>query len=103
MQQRHVGLTTMVARSQPRIVDQRSEERREGVVESALIHFRGDTYHVPVCNISSRGTMIESDIAPRIGESVLVCFDGCTPVHAFVRWIREGRIGLNFGHEILLG
>ncbi len=103
MQQTHIDLTKMTVRHAPRLVDQRSEERHEGLVESALLHFRGGAYQVPVVNISSRGTMIKSDLTPCIGESVLVRFDGCTPVHAFVRWFKEGRIGLNFGHEIVLG
>ena len=58
---------------------------------------------VPVVNISSRGTMIESDIAPRLGESVIIRFDGCSPIHAFVRWARDGRVGLNFGCELMIG
>ena len=83
--------------------DRRLEERHEGIVESALVHFRGRPYRVPVLNISTRGTMIESDIEPRLGETVLVEFDECSRIHAFVRWAREGRIGLNFGHEMVLG
>jgi hypothetical protein len=49
--------------------DRRGEERVEGLVDSALLHFRGKPYRVPVINI---------------------------------RWNREGRIGLNFGHELVL-
>jgi len=84
-------------------VDRRSEERHEGLVENATIWFRGAAHNVPVLNISSRGTMVESDIAPRLGETVLVEFPECSRIHAFVRWARDGRIGLNFGHEILIG
>jgi len=83
--------------------DRRLEDRYEGLVESALVHFRGRPYRVPVVNISTRGTMIESDLEPRLGEPVLIEFDECSRIHAFVRWAREGRIGLNFGHEIVLG
>ena len=83
--------------------DRRGEDRREGLIDTALLHFRGKPYRVPVINISSRGSMIESDIAPRLGESVVIRFDGCSPMHAFVRWVRDGRIGLNFGHELVLG
>jgi hypothetical protein len=83
--------------------DRRGEDRREGVVETALLHFRGRPYRVPVLNISSRGAMVESPLEPRLGEPVLVEFDQCSRIHAFVRWNREGRIGLNFGHEIVLG
>ena len=104
MQQRAFRLAAnLIPRQQPRIVDQRSEERYVDLVESATLTFRGAEIGVPVVNISSRGTMIEADIQPCIGESVLIRFDGCTPVHAFVRWIRDGHIGLNFGHEIVLG
>lgn len=84
-------------------LEKRSEERYEGLVESAVLHFRGAPHPVPVVNISTRGTMIESAIQPRLGESVVIVFDGYSPMHAFVRWCREGRIGLNFGGEIVLG
>jgi len=83
--------------------ERRSEPRFEGLAERAALTFRGNAHIVPVVNISSRGTMIESDLEPRLGESVLIRFEGCTPIHAFVRWSREGRIGLNFGCELTLG
>lgn len=83
-------------------IEQRSEERHAGLVDNAKIFFRGAEYRVPVVNISSRGTMIETDLQPRLGETVLVEFEGCSRIHAFVRWSRDGRIGLNFGHELVL-
>jgi hypothetical protein len=84
-------------------VERRSEPRFEGMVEQAVLSFRGEELSVPVINISSRGTMVESDIAPRLGESVKIRFDGCSPIYAFVRWAREGRVGLKFGCEMILG
>lgn len=93
----------LIARTQPRLIDERSEERRSDIVERAIILFRAQEYLVPVLNISSRGTMIQSDIAPHIGETITICFENCTRIHAFVRWVREGQVGLNFGHEIVLG
>lgn len=93
----------LIPRTQHRIADQRSEERLEDVVDRAIITFRGQEYLVPVMNISARGTMIECDIMPRIGEAMIVQFENCTKIHGFVRWIREGRLGINFGHEIILG
>jgi PilZ domain len=88
---------------QPPYVEQRSEPRFEGLVERAALSFRGADHIVPVINISSRGTMIESTLEPRLGESVKIRFEGCSPIYAFVRWAREGRIGLNFGCELILG
>src|ERR687886_2237825 len=83
--------------------DRRSEPRHEGLIDEATLWFRGAPHLVPVLNISSRGTMVESEIEPRLGETVLVQFPQCSRIHAFVRWSRGGRIGLNFGHEILIG
>ena len=93
----------LIPRVQRRLLDQRSEERHSGLVDRAVIVFRGQEYIVPVINISSRGTMIECDILPRIGETIIVRFEHCSPIQAFVRWVRDGRLGLNFGHEIILG
>ncbi len=89
--------------SEPRVVDQRCEPRLEDVVNRAMILFREQEYLVPVVNISSRGTMVQCDITPRVGETIFIQFENCTRIHGFVRWVREGRIGLNFGHEIILG
>ena len=84
-------------------VERRVEPRYEGLVEEALLSFRGRDHRVPVVNISSRGTQVESNIEPRLGESVKITFEGCSPIYAFVRWAREGRIGLRFGCEMILG
>ncbi|MGF1550735.1 MAG: hypothetical protein ACFBQW_09475 [Sphingomonadaceae bacterium] len=39
---------------------------------------------------------------PRIGENVTIEFEGCSRIVAYVRWVKQGRVGLNFGHEIVL-
>lgn len=83
--------------------ERRSEPRRPCRIDHATLVFRSQVHVVPVVNISSRGTMIESDLEPRLGESVTIRFAGCSPIYAFVRWTREGRIGLNFGCEMILG
>ena len=87
----------------PAFVEKRSEPRHEGLVEHATLCFRTRDFRVPVINISSRGALIESDLVPRLGESVTIRFDGCSPVYAFVRWTRDGRLGLNFGCELIIG
>ena len=102
MLQRGFGSGASAAARAP-CAEQRSEERHEGLVARGTLYFRGEEHPVPVINISSRGTMIECAVLPRLGESVVIRFDGCSPMHAFVRWSRDGRIGLNFGGEIVLG
>lgn len=83
-------------------IEQRSEERYSDVVERAVITFRGQDYPVTVVNISARGTQIEADIQPRMGESLIIQFENCSRMHGFVRWVREDKLGIRFGHEIIL-
>jgi hypothetical protein len=94
----------MASAAQSRPMEERRTEPREDCdgVRSVLI-FRGESYPAPVLNISSRGVQIESDISPRLGESVMIHFDGCSPIYAFVRWSKDGRVGLNFGCELIVG
>jgi hypothetical protein len=98
-----VGVDASVSSSHDPWADRRGEERSEGVLPTGLLHFRGKAHRVPVLNISSRGAMVEIDLETRLGEPVLIEFDQCSRMHAFVRWNREGRLGLNFGHELVLG
>lgn len=83
--------------------DRRSEPRMDCADTASILIFRGQSYSAPVLNISARGTMIASDISPRLGESVIIHFDGCSPIYAFVRWAKDGRVGLNFGCELIVG
>jgi hypothetical protein len=83
-------------------VEQRCEPRFEVAVERATITFRGRHYPVPVINLSSRGTQVECGIEPRLGESLIIQFENCSRIHGFVRWAREGKLGIRFGHEIIL-
>ena len=46
--------------------------------------------------------MIEAQARPALDEHVVVAFEGCTSIHASVRWVKDGRIGLHFGREMLL-
>jgi hypothetical protein len=82
--------------------EQRAESRLDGDEASAALFVRGRAWDARVINLSARGTMLESDARPALDEHVVVVFDGCTPVHASVRWVRGGRIGLHFGRELVL-
>ena len=93
----------MIERAEKRVVDQRSEERHENLVDCSTLFFRGGVHLVPVVNISTRGAMIVCALEPRIGESVIIRFEGCSPIYAAVKWVREGRVGLAFGTELVIG
>ena len=84
------------------MTDQRLEDRLRGIVESTTIIFRRRRQDVAVVNVSSRGAMIRGDVEPRIGEKIELLFDGKTRTKCIVRWVREGRIGLEFVDETIL-
>lgn len=85
----------MVARAVPRVVDHRAEPRFAPVGRGAMLNFRGRNEMVWLSNISSEGAMITWAGRPRIGEGVGLELEGVR-VPAFIRWVRDGRVGLNF-------
>ena len=93
----------MIERVEKRTIDQRSEARHENLVDCSTLFFRGGVHVVPVVNISTRGAMILCTLEPRIGENVIIRFEGCSPVYAMVKWVRNGRVGLAFGTELTIG
>ncbi|HEX9931679.1 MAG TPA: PilZ domain-containing protein [Allosphingosinicella sp.] len=86
-----------IAREERRATNQRREDRHWGVVDRAILVFRRKKLLVKVVNVSSSGIMIEADIVPRIGEAVGVEFEGFNRLQGVVRWIKQGRIGLDLG------
>lgn len=86
-----------IAREERRATNQRREDRHWGVVDRAMIVFRRKKLLVRVINVSSGGIMIEAEIVPRIGEAVAVEFEGFDRLQGIVRWVKQGRIGLDLG------
>lgn len=85
----------MVPRAVARAVDHRHEPRFAPVGRGAMLTFRNRNEMVWLSNISAQGAMITWAGRPRIGETVAIELDGAR-VPAFVRWVRDGRVGLNF-------
>jgi hypothetical protein len=54
-----------------------------------------------VVNVSSRGVMIEAEVEPRIGESLDIVFSEESRTRCAVRWVRGGRVGLEFVNETI--
>ena len=96
------GLTKIaIRREEARITDQRAEDRHRDLVEETQIVFRRKKHPVRVVNVSSRGAMIETDVEPRIGEGIEIQFTEQNRTRCAVRWVREGRIGLEFVNETI--
>ncbi len=86
----------MIPRTVKRIVDERSEERSPAGSETAVIEFRGRKHVVRLVNSSPSGAMVIFSQVPHIGEQVSLQLLEQGQVSAKVRWVRDGRIGINF-------
>jgi len=91
-----------IRREEARKVDQRREDRHLDVVDRAFVRHQRKTREVRVLNVSSRGAMVACDLAPRIGDRIEIQFADCNRTGCFVRWVRDGRIGLEFDKETLI-
>ena len=86
-----------IPRGERRTTNQRHEDRFHGVVDRATLLFRRKKLLVRVVNVSGSGVMIEGNFMPRIGERVGLEFENFDRLEAVVRWVRQGRIGLDVG------
>ena len=90
-----------VKRQETRGTNQRSEDRLRDIVEETVMVFRRKKMPVRVVNVSSRGAMVASDAEARIGEKLDLLFTEGNKTKCVVRWIREGRIGVEFLNETI--
>ncbi len=85
-----------------RVVDQRGEARYGGLVDDAVLIARGREQLVRVVNVSAEGAMITPALPLRIGEKVVLRLVGNIRVPGAVRWIRDGRLGINFAVPLVI-
>ena len=96
------GLTSMaIKREQARTSNHRVEDRLGGLVKETTIVFRRKRLRAGVVNVSSRGAMIECDVPARIGEPIDIFFTDKHRTKAVVRWLRNGRFGVEFVEEMI--
>ena len=86
----------MIPRTVKRVFDERGEERHTPESQTAVLLHRGRKHVVRLVNISSSGAMVIFAVMPHIGESVTLQLLGRDPIEGYVKWVREGRIGVNF-------
>jgi hypothetical protein len=87
----------MLPESERRTGEDRRAERQRGIVERGALVFRGRTVLVPVVNSSKGGLTIETSLVPEIGETVRIAMSGQSPASGIVRWVEDGRVGLDIG------
>ena len=91
-----------IPRDVVRGADHRDEDRHRLARETATIGYKGKKLEVDLINLSGGGAMIEADINPRLWDRIDLYLGAGSPIECAVRWLRGGRIGLEFAHETQL-
>ena len=88
----------MIPRGVRRMFDEREEPRFEvdGDLQTASLALDGKNHVVRVGNISNSGAMVIFADIPHIGEAVTLHLLDHGAVAGHVRWVRDGRVGINF-------
>jgi len=88
----------MIPSSVKRMFDEREEPRFdvEGDLQTAVLNHGGHNHVVRVGNVSASGAMVVFAADPNIGEPVTLQLLDHGAVAGHVRWVRDGRVGINF-------
>ena len=86
----------MIPRTVKRMFDERSEERFPAESSTAVMAIRGRKHVIRLINTSDSGAMVICPLVPHIGEELTLQLLDRGTVTARVRWVRDGRIGVNF-------
>lgn len=91
-----------IPRKGPRAIHQRNEDRHVLRGRNAKADIGGAIHDTELLNLSSNGVMISCEEEVAIGEQVYLSIEDCAPITTAVRWVRAGRIGLEFIAETVI-
>lgn len=93
-----------VKRTESRTTNQRDGDRLPDVLAETVLTLRRKKYEARVVNISSDGAMLEVEAELLIGERVSISLGDGSDGKCVVRWVKNGRVGLEFdGYSLELG
>ncbi len=93
------SLDDLIAREDARINHSRFEDRHRLLDEKVQLKHGRNTHEVDLINISGGGAMIGGDLRLKLWEKVQLNLGENGAVDCAVRWVRDGRFGLEFAHE----
>lgn len=93
------SLDSLIEREQARTNHSRSEDRHRLVDETVSIKRDGRVHDVDLINVSGGGAMIGGDIDLMLWDKLELVLGENGTVECVVRWLRNGRYGLEFAHE----
>ena len=91
-----------VIREETRRGDTRDQDRHRLPDEQVSLTHAGRTHSVQLVNLSGGGAMVAADFEPTLWDRVELHLGENGTVECAVRWLKGGRIGLEFAHETRL-
>jgi hypothetical protein len=91
-----------VVREETRRGDTRDQDRHRLPDEQVSLTHDGRSHTVQLVNLSGGGAMVAADFEPMLWDRVELHLGENGTVECAVRWLKGGRIGLEFAHETRL-
>lgn len=91
-----------VTREAARRSNNRDEDRHRLPDEKVRLTHDGESYDVQLINLSGGGAMVEGAFEPKLWDRVELHLGENGTIECAVRWIKSGRVGLEFAHETRL-
>ena len=97
-------LSVSIPRCETRWKNMREDERHRLKAEQAILVTReGERSVVDLINLSGGGAMVEADYEPEFLEPIFLDLGDGGEIEAAVRWVKDGRIGMQFASETQIG
>lgn len=94
------GLTSVsIPRAEARLSDSREGDRHRLTGEQVTVKHGRKSHKVDLVNLSGGGAMIAGALKLKLWDKVELHLADGASLECAVRWIKDGRIGLEFAHE----
>jgi hypothetical protein len=93
------SLDSLIEREQARTNHSRAQDRHRLLDETVSIKRGGIVHEVQLINVSGGGAMIGGDVELKLWDRLELQLGENGTVECVVRWLRDGRYGVEFAHE----
>ena len=88
-----------ISRAETRHTDTRESDRHPAHDKACTVTYRGALHDAEILNLSGGGAMLAIGLQPNLAERLDLHLGEEGTVECIVRWVKPGRIGLEFAHE----
>lgn len=92
-------MSVSIPRAEARLNDSRDGDRHRLVDEQVTVKRGRKSYRVELVNLSGGGAMVAGEFEPNLWDRVELQLGEGARLECAVRWIKDGRVGLEFAHE----